>query len=254
MKHAIRIAIGFIGLSSIYAAHGQVLLSDTFPGTVLDPSNWVASTPVAGASVAVNNGLVLTNGGAVLTATAFPTSEQIDMSFEFTGTSYDSFKLVTRTNGVVTNNSGEFDSGIVVSFRMQSDPGDPAGTSNNVDLYDTNTPISQTQLGLTTFEMTQGQVYNVRLDETPTEVSLYINDFSTPLLAAATTSSYGGLIGLNNREGAAAGSGISEGSQVTIDSFSVTAIPESPSYAALLGLAAIGFAVAQRRCPRARGI
>jgi hypothetical protein len=34
------------------------------------------------------------------------------------------------------------------------------------------------------------------------------------------------LIGLGNREGALAGSSISEGSQVTVESFSVSAVPE----------------------------
>ncbi len=220
--------------TSLSVADAQTLLNDNFPGTSLNTSNWSAITPVPGSSVAVNNGLVLTDGGAVLTQTGFPSAIKIDMSFEFTGTQFDSFKLDTRTDGaMLLNNSGEFDQGIRVSFRMMSDTGQ---TADNVELDDIDYPTGQTLLGTGTFAMTQDQTYNIELLETNTSVSLFIDDFSTPFLTAATTSSYGDLIGLNNREGALAGSTISEGSQVTVNSFSVSTVPESGPTVIYLGL------------------
>jgi hypothetical protein len=239
-------------VAGLSVASAQTLLNDNFPGTSLDSSNWSAITPVPGASVAVNNGLILTNGGTVLTQSGFPKAIKIDMSFEFTGTDFDSFKLVTRTNGaMLLNNSGEFDQGIRVSFRMRSDPTDPAGTNDNVEMDDIDYPTGQTELGIGTFAMTQGETYNIELLETDTSVSLFIDDFSTPFLTAATTSSYGDLIGLDNREGAAAGSSISEGSQVTVESLSVSTVPDSGTTAIYLGIAiSLLAAVAQKKASR----
>ncbi len=248
MKNMLRLTVGLVILGGFSAARGQTFLSDTFPGTSLNTSNWSAITPVPGSSVAVNNGLVLTDGGAVLTQTGFPSAIRIDMSFEFTGTQLDSFKLDTRTDGaMLLNNSGEFDQGIRVSFRMMSDTGQ---TSDNVELDDIDYPTGQTLLGTGTFAMAQDQTYNIELLETDTSVSLFIDDYSTPFLSAATTSSFGDLIGLNNREGALAGSGISEGSQVTIESFSVSAVPDTGYTVIYLGVSFSLLAWAARQMER----
>jgi hypothetical protein len=238
------------------SAAGQVLLSDDFSGTPLNTSNWIARTPVPGASVAVDDGLILTDGGDVLTQAGFPEAIQIDMSFRFTGTQYDSFALVTRTDGTLVPDTVQFVSGIVVRFRMMSDPSDPAGRMDNLDLYVEDYPNDPIQLGIGTFAMTQDQMYNIELLETASTVSLFINDFSTPFLSGATTGSFGDFIGLNNREGAAAGSSISQGSQVTIESFSLSAVPDSKiglGIAAPLLLGLCCLALPGRRNPAGQG-
>jgi hypothetical protein len=229
--------IATVGLAPWVRAD-SILLFDDFNGTALNTSAWQASTPVAGSSVAVGGGnLVLTDGGRTLSRNAFPTAIDIDLSFRFTGSPYDSFKIVTRTDGSTTNSAGNFDNGIVASFRMMSDPSDPEGTADNVALYDENYPTSQTELAVGTFAMTTDQDYEIRLIETSTSVSLFINDFSTPLLAADTTDAYGGQIGFSNREGAAAGSAISDGSQVEINYVEVVGLPDTGSTAAGLFVA-----------------
>lgn len=199
---------------------GQLtLLSDDFAGSTLNSSNWIPSTPLPGATVAVYNGLVLTDDGEVLTQSGFPTQIQIDLVFQFTGTQHDSFKIDTRTNGALFETSGQFAQGVRASFRMMSDTG---STADNVELDDVQEGSQYVQLGIATFPIAQGQTYFVRIIESATSVSIYINDFTNPIITASTTSSYGSQIGFNNREGAAAGSSISEGSQVTIKSVSVS--------------------------------
>jgi len=215
---------------SVTSVGGQVFFTDTFPGPLLNTANWSAYAPVAGATVAVSNGLILTDGGAVLIQNSVPTDTEIDLSFAFTGSAYDSFKVDTRSDGSFLGNSGQFAQGIRASFRIRSDPSDPAGTSNNVELDDESASSGQTVLGTATFPLLQGQTYSVRIIENETSVSLFINDFSNPILKVATTKSYGGKVGLNNRAGAAAGSSISDGSQVTIKSFSVSAAAPAPGY------------------------
>jgi hypothetical protein len=236
MKRTLPIGLPLF-LCSVSCSFGQTtLLSDNFPGTSLNTSNWIARTPVPGASVTVDNGLILADGGDAVTQSGFPETIRIAMSFEFTGTQYDSFALVTRTDGTLVPGSVQFASGIVARFRMMSDPTDPTGRTDNVDLYVEDSPNSPVQLGIGTFAMTQDQTYNIELLENDSTISLFINDLSTPFLTGETTSSYGDLIGLNNREGAAAGSSISEGSQVTVESFSVSTVPDSGQTAAYLGI------------------
>ena len=257
MKNHPSLILGLaVSIGSSTAIAGQILLSDTFSGSSLNTTNWIARTPVPGSSVAVNDGLILTDGGDVLTQSGFPETIQIDMSFEFTGTQYDSFALVTRTDGSLVPDSVQFTSGIIARFRMMSDPSDPAGKTNNVDLYVENSPNDPIQLGIGTFAMTQDQTYNIELLETDSAVSLFINDFSTPFLSGPTTSSFGGLIGLNNREGAAAGSGISEGSQVTVESFSVSTVADSKIALGIVAPIFLGlcyFAFLGRRNPAPKG-
>jgi hypothetical protein len=223
MKSVLRIAIGLAALGGFSIVRGQVLLTDDFAGSSLDTSKWTASTRVAGAAVSVNNALVLTDGGSVLTATEFPSQIQIDLLFQFTGSQYDSFKIDTRTNGGLFQNSGEFVNGLRLSIRMMSDPSDSAGTTNNVELDDVQNGSQYVQLGVATVPIYQGQTNFVRIVESISIVNVYINDFTSAAITVADSAAYGNHIGLNNREGAAAGSSVSDGSQVTIKAFSVTA-------------------------------
>jgi hypothetical protein len=237
MKNLYSLTLGLIAFGCSHTVYAdQVLLSDTFGGTSLDTSNFQALTPVAGASVAVNNGLILTDGGAVLTLSGFSNDIQIDLGFEFTGTQFDSFKIFFGTTGDITNNSGVFDEGLFASFRMMSDPTDPAGTNDNVSLYYDDYPTTSGLFGSSTFAMTTDTLYNIRIDEIGSNISLYVDDFTTPILTATTTDSFGELIGLENRQGAASGSSISEGSQVTVDYLTVTGVPDAGSTILELGL------------------
>jgi hypothetical protein len=242
----------FSFLALAVTASGQVFLTDDFSAGTLNTSNWTQTTPFGDSAVAVAGGnLVLTNRGRVLTQGAFSGGSDIALTFQFSGSAFDSFKLATRTNGSTTNGSAEFDSGIFASFRIQSDGGT---TANNVTLYSQDYPnATGTSLAQGTFAMTTGQSYSVRFLDTGSAVSLYINDLVTPFLSAVNSEGYGNQMGLYNREGAAAGSAISAGSQVLIGSFTVTAIPEPSTYAATLGILALWLAN-RRRPDRARHV
>lgn len=224
--------------------------TDSFNGTTLDASHWTSSNFASDSSVAVANGnLILTNRGRILTNDEFSRTTDMLLAFQFTGSQNDSFRIVLRTNGASTNPSGEFDNGIYASFRMQSDPGDPAGTTDNVSLFDSNGDI----LGLGTFGMVLNTTYLVRILDDGSTVSLFINNIATPFLTASDTDSYGNQIGFYNREGAGAGSFISAGSQVSVDFFSVTSsqVPEGGMTGLYLGLGLFGLMFVKLKSARA---
>lgn len=241
--HSSLILAALVGLFSVVRA-GTITFNDSFNGSSLNTSNWTPSTPFSDSSAAVSGGnLVLNNRGRVLTTNGF--SDPVDMllAFQFTGSQYDSFHIVLRTDGSSNNAPGEFDNGIFATFRMKSDTGD---TSNNVSLFSQQNPTG-TQLGAGTFAMTEDQTYLIRILDTGSMINLFINDLSTPFLTAYTTDSYGSQIGLDNREGAGAGSGISAGSQVSIDFFSVTSkVPELGVTALYLGLSIVALMLVMR--------
>jgi hypothetical protein len=205
--------------SSIPLIAQSYLLNDDFAGSTLNTSNWLPRTSTPDSTVTVNNGLILTNGSAVLSQTSLPSQIQIDIVFQFTGTIHDSFKIYTRTGSTFQAAFHQYNPGLYASFSMMSDTG---GTSNNISLEDDTAPGTQAILANGTIPLVQGQTYFARIIETASAISLYVNDFSKPLITATSSNSYGSLVGLVNREGAAAGSSISEGSQVTIKAFSVS--------------------------------
>jgi hypothetical protein len=216
----------------------QADLIDSFNGSSLNTANWTASTPFSDSSVAVDAGnLLLTDRGRVLTNAGFSGTVDTLLAFEFTGSLYDSFHVVLRTDGASNNAPGEFDNGIFATFRMQSDPGDITG---NVSLFSQQNP-SVTQLAVGTFAMSLDQTYLVRLLDDGTNISLFINDLINPFLTVSTIDSYGSQIGLDNREGAGAGSYISAGSQVKVDFVSVTShVPDTGATALYLGFVFVG--------------
>jgi hypothetical protein len=242
MTRPLLLLAALVGLLPIVHAN-TVTLNDSFNGSTIDSSVWTAKAPFSDSSTVETGGnLVLSNKGGMLTNIGFSDPVDMLMAFQFTGSTYDSFKIIMRTDGDSTNSNLEVDSGIVVSFRMQSDGGD---TTNNVLLYDENYPVSFSPLATGTFGMTTDQTYLIRLLDTGSSVSLYINDLSTPFLTAATTSSYGDQIAFDNREGAGHGSGISAGSQVSIDFVSITSnVPDMGATALYLafGIALLGVA------------
>lgn len=230
-----------VGLFSL----AQADLLDPFNGSSLNAANWTASTPFGDSSVAVTGGnLELTNRGRVLTNAGFSGTVDTLLAFQFTGSLYDSFHVVLRTDGASNNAPGEFDNGIFATFRMRSDTGD---TSNNVFMFSQQNP-NGVHLGLGTFAMSLNETYLIRLLDDGTNVSLFINDLVNPFMTVATTESYGNQIGLDNREGAGAGSGISAGSQVKVD-FVAVHVPEAGVTALYLGLGLAGMLAIGRRKP-----
>ena len=194
----------------------QPLLGDQFTGPGLNSSNWRPSTPYSDSSAAVSSGnLSVSNGAGILSTGGYPTPIEVDFAFAFTGGTYDSFRVYTRSGQF--NSSGYGANGVGVSFRIHDDSGN---TSGNIALED-----NGTVLATGTFSLALNTYCSVRLVDTGSSLTLYLNSSPTPLLAAATASAYGTKIVSFNRQGAGSGSFISAGSVTALDNLTVWAVP-----------------------------
>lgn len=231
MNLRIIILAGVLSLGAASGSHaGQVLLSDNFTAdSSVNPSLWQTILPFSDSYVGVTQGtgLVMGNRGQLLSQGGFPTNLDLTMSFEFTGNPFDSFKIATQTNGVSTNGSREFDNGIFVSFRMMSDPSDPAGTTDNITIFDQDYPNYSTPLATGTFAISEDTPVVVQLLEDDGNISLFLDGSTSPFLTAYSPDAYGDQIGFYGREGAGGGSGISAGTQETIQYVTVSGVPDS---------------------------
>jgi hypothetical protein len=225
-------------------AHAQTILSDNFNGNTINPSLWQVSTPFSDSSMTEANGFaVFENRGRILTANAMPTDIDITGSFEFTGNIHDHFSIVTRTDGSTSNPNGYFNDGITFGFEIQNDLGQ---TANNITISDFNYPANTgTVLVSTAYAMSLDTLYNFQITDNGSNLALYINNFTTPILTATDSSVYGDQIGLYNREGTGGGSSISAGSIVQLDYLNVQAVPE-PS-AVWLGFSGLTLFLVPRR-------
>jgi hypothetical protein len=189
-------------------------LSDLFIGNQVDASKWATAVPFGDSSVTESGGyLTLTNRGRLLTQGSFTNAVDISLKFAFAGSAHDVLQVSTRNNGAVTN--GSFTSGIVFQVQMQTDTGSAA---NNIIISG-----PQGVLATATFPIQLGQTYALRMVDDSANLSFYVNNLVTPIVTATNTTTIGNQIGIQNREGAAAGSSISAGSQVKLDSITVNA-------------------------------
>ncbi len=239
-------------LTLIPALRAAPYFTDPFSGDSLNLSHWVPSTPFPDSSVLVaDESLVLNNRGRVITTGHYPDPFELTMRFQITGTVFESFKIGLRTDGTTTNPPHEFDAGIFASFRIRSDPGD---LLNNVTIYSQDHPIGEL-LAQGTFAMQLNTPYDLKIVDTGSSVSLFLNDFSAPFLTAASSAAYGHQVGFYNREGAGAGSFISAGAQVKVDFFEIMSargVPDGNSTLGLLALVGVGGLLIQLRHERSR--
>lgn len=224
---------------------GQILLDDQFAGIAVDSSCWAVSEPFYDSSATVSNGrLSLSNGAGVLSAISYSSPIEVMFSFAFTGGSHDSLRVFTRVDNFHVNGYGPVH-GVGVTFRVQSDPGDP---TNNITLENSLGNI----LCTATVPLVVGVFYEARLVDTGSSLAFFINGSSEPLLTAATIENFGGKVVISNREGAGNYSFISAGSVSTFDYVTISAIPEPGSYGMFLGLMSIVLCVARRRQSRSK--
>lgn len=194
------------------AASFAQYFTDMFTGASINQSYWRTQAPFSDSSVTQSGGTIaLTNAGRMITASSLSGTVDFTLKFAFTGGNFDSFRVYTRTLGFAPVQG--FDRGIQFSFRMRSDPGQ---TTGNVEISGLTA-----SLAIGTFPMVLNQTYTIRIVDDGTRVFLYVNDTATPFLQATDSSVIGRFVGFTNREGAAAGSSISAGSQVRISAFTV---------------------------------
>lgn len=221
-----------------FIGNAQVLLHDDFSGGAVNASNWAISEPFSDSSVSVASGVLsMANGGGLLSVSEYVTPIEVAFSFAFTGTTHDSFRVYTRVDEFYPNGYALMH-GVGVSFRIQSDGGSTIG---NIAIEENGGTLSAGTMALT-----NDTYYDVRLVDTGSDLTLYLDGSSTPFLTASNSSVYGNLVGAFNREGAGNGSAISAGSISSLEYITVTAIPEPSTYAVILGIVVL-LAVSIRR-------
>jgi hypothetical protein len=202
------------------------LVFDDFNGVSIDTGLWQTSNPFGDSSITSSGGnAVFTNRGRLLSVSEFPISLDITGRFTITGSVHDQFKILTRTDGVSTNPFGEFDIGINFYFSNQNDIG---STSNNIGIARNGYPGSSPIITSGTFGIDINTAYDFRITDDGTNLALYINNLTTPVLTAVDSTVIGNRIGIYNREGSSGGSSISNGSVIKLDY--LHAVPE-PSQA-----------------------
>ena len=216
------------------------LLTDSFDGDIVDATKWIVNTSVPGSSVSAADGsLNLRNRGVITTVGGYSAPLQIEGRFKFLNNETSNFYIGLRTSGFGQPMIG-------VKFEMQAEPwnselrqisiADQTGPQNT---WVENVLILNNSNRLISIDTW----YNFKVLDSGSEVSVYFNGSTDPTLTLATTGSAGSRVSFSNREGAAAGSSISEGGVTRFDYITIS-IPE-PSSLSLLALG--GVLVALRR-------
>ena len=230
-----------VGAGNVWS---QTIFSDPFNGTAIDTSKWNVNIPYSDSAVFLENGeLVFRNGGSLITKNPLPTSITLSGSFRFTGSMWDRFSINLRSNGNLRFGTfGTYASDIYVE--IQHTGGESSGPIKNVTIsHDGIAHYDQGQFGaFGRFE--SNTAYDFKIEDTGLNVSVYVNDFITPLVTATTSTREGFFIAIGNREGGGNGSWISNGSELRLDNISI--IPE-PSSLSLLFAGGAVFAAARRR-------
>lgn len=222
-------------------AHSSLILSDQFNDSTIDTALWQTSTPFGDSSITESGGnAVFVNRGRLLSLASMPTAIDITGRFTFTGNVRDQFNILTRTTGVSTNQWYEFDTGMSFRFQIQNDLG---STANNIKIAHGGFPGPSPDLVTGTYSLALNTPYDFRITDDGTNVALFINDFTTPILTATDSSVLGDKLGIYNREGSGGGSSISAGSTVRLDYIQVVPEPRT----ALFGLALCGVSLWRRR-------
>lgn len=220
------------------------LLHDDFSSGSIDTTIWQPVAPFYDSSISSAGGYAtFVNRGQLLTSGTYGTSLDISGRFSFAGSTYDNFRIVTRTDGISTNPWYEMDRGIHFTFSLRN--GDWNDQPGNIGIAVGQYPNATIILGYTTFSLVPNASYDFRIVDTGNAVSLFITDLNTPIITASTTSNFGGRIALYNREGSGGGSSISAGSTVRLDY--ITVVPEPSTYALLLLSGAAWLGALKRR-------
>ena len=219
MKNSVLIRLLTLTITAVgllvVSGRGQSILTDDFDGANFS-TNWSSAAPFSDSRMYLGNSAAnFENRGRLLTTFNLPTSYIVEGSFKLLGSSYDQFAIFLRTDGEVAP-PGSFYRGVGVLFQVRT--GDQGATGiNNVKLFDS--VLGEVR---TDFPISVGISYSFKIINTATNVSLYLANAAYPTLTMATTNRFGNLIGIQNREGSAGGSGISANSVTALDYIYVT--------------------------------
>ena len=173
-------------------AWSQVLLTDSFDGSLIDASKWQALAPLSDSSITVSNGnAVFFQRGILITQQNLPSSYIIEGRFTFSGGPNDMFHINLRTDGALMQDWWNFPNDVYVGFnRTLGDPG-VAGV-NNVRLQ----AYGET---LKSFTFVNDVYYEFKIIDTGSSITLFLDDLSVPFLTTDTTMGSGNKIGIQNR-------------------------------------------------------
>jgi hypothetical protein len=214
------------------ALSAQVLLTDDFNDSTINPALWTVILPNGGSSVIENGGALTTAGRGILGSVAgFTSPYTISGSFTMND-SLEHFNVVFRTD----LSAGDFGErrGIFVSFSNDGDQISIQRYSNAGD---------NELLAVKSYSLATSQSYSFEIMDTGSVVMLSIG--GTLELTGSSNYSTGNKIGFYSREFGS--------TSTSVDSLTVTAIPEPATYSALIGFMAFGLVTIRRNgAPRGR--
>ena len=239
MKHvSLSLLIRGAALLLCGSLHGQVLLTDTFDGSVIDSSKWSVLTSqytpagTAGAVYVSGGNAVLVNRGTIITKSEFRSSYELTGRFRIDG-NIDRFGVWLRTTGTSTNPWKDQDNGVFINFQQETF-GDTSrqwiglnewsvgGELNITAPYTSDNNCYLKELTNVSANIPSNAWLNFKIRDDGNNVSVYLNDLDNALFSVSTRFTPGSKVAFNN--------GYSN-NQVSIDS--ITIVPETSSLAIL---------------------
>lgn len=221
----------------------QVLLTDDFNDSSIDSGKWTTQTPYEDSEVIEDSGyLQVQNRGRLTSVLNFTTPYVISGSIQLSNNEFTNAKIVIRSdNGSI--GAAEM-KGIAIQFRVKGDVGE---FPSQLAIYTNGDSLEYWGYTSTSTDFILDTWYSFEIRDLGSSVELYWNGASTATLTLYSSYSVGNEIGFYNREGAAAGSGISADGMARLDSITITAVPEPATYAVIFGIMALGFVIFKRR-------
>lgn len=193
MKNAF--LLGFLSVTAFAPALGaaSIVLSDQFNDTTIDNGLWNALAPLSDSQIYESGGTAnFFQRGVLITQNDLPDAIQIDARFAFVGAENDQLSIATRFNGTLIPPYYPWNSSIGITLSRKG--GDDHSTMGVNNVY-----LSGGDFALTSFLFLTNVFYDLRIVDTGTHLSLYINDLVTPLLETDTALRTGNRLGLMNR-------------------------------------------------------
>jgi len=198
----------------------QNFLRDEFDGNTISTNRWEIAVPYTDSQMIATNGLALfQNRGRLLSKSSFANAIEITGKFKLAGSSYDIFAVYFRSDGTI-GNPESFQSGVAAEFKYRGSDQGQVGVGN-VLVHVPGVSVIATA----NFPLQMNSWYDFKISDNGTNIGVFIADLNNPIITTTSAARAGNRIGIQNREGAAAGSSISAGSITHVDSVFIREYP-----------------------------